>query len=58
MHDDIIAIFEYIGEKNPRLLRGGTFVNLPQSIRSAYHLWNAPSSRSTYYGFRLARTYN
>ena len=48
MYNDIIIISESIVEKNPWLLRGGTIVNLPAIVRSAYHFWNAPSSRSTY----------
>ena len=56
MYNDVINISDSIVEKNFRSLRGGTFVNLPASVGSAYRFWNAPSSRSTYYGFRLART--
>jgi formylglycine-generating enzyme required for sulfatase activity len=49
--DDII-------DDSPRVLRGAGFFNLPASVRSAHRLRQAPASRSTYYGLRLARTYN
>src|SRR4029077_18728907 len=32
---DIINMNEYINEKDPRLLRGGTFSDLPPLVRSA-----------------------
>jgi formylglycine-generating enzyme required for sulfatase activity len=40
-----------------RILRGGAFTRRPAYVRSAVRGANAPSSRSTNYGFRLARTY-
>ncbi len=56
--NDIINRYESIVEKNPRLLRGGTFFDPPAHIRSAYRSWVVPSVRISTYGFRLSRTYN
>ena len=43
--------------ENPsRVLRGGSWVSLPQNLRSAYRDGNAPSNRSDSLGFRVART--
>jgi formylglycine-generating enzyme required for sulfatase activity/tetratricopeptide (TPR) repeat protein len=56
IRSDVIYNFASIGEKTPQFLRGGCFVNLPAIVRSVCRFWNAPSSRSTYYGFRPART--
>jgi formylglycine-generating enzyme required for sulfatase activity len=55
--DDVLSKSEVIIEKNPRVLRGGTFVNRPAIVRSAYRLWDAPSGRYTLNGFRICRTY-
>jgi len=57
LSSDIINISESVDEKLPRLLRGGAFNNLPALVRSAFRSWNAPSGRSTLYGFRPSRTY-
>ncbi|MGR9052158.1 MAG: SUMF1/EgtB/PvdO family nonheme iron enzyme [Gammaproteobacteria bacterium] len=38
------------------LLRGGSFGHGPQGVRSASRLWNDPSTRTAFFGFRLART--
>jgi len=54
---DHINITESINEKNPRLLRGGAFNNVPADVRSASRVWNAPAYRNTLNGFRPARTY-
>jgi eukaryotic-like serine/threonine-protein kinase len=54
---DHINIYEHISEKYPRLLRGGAFINLPASVRSANRFWSAPAFRSSFYGFRSSRTY-
>jgi formylglycine-generating enzyme required for sulfatase activity len=43
-------------EKNPRLLRGGTFVNRPAFVRSAKRDWCAPTFRGNDFGFRPSRT--
>ena len=54
-----INIQESIDTINPRLLRGGTFVNLPADVRSAYRLrLLAPASRIISIGFRPSRTYH
>ncbi len=45
-------------DKDPRLLRGGTFVVQPAGLRSAYRGRTEPSVRGSYGGFRLARTYH
>ncbi len=52
-----INYFEIVAENVPRVLRGGTFVNRPAIIRSAYRLWDAPSGRYTLNGFRPCRTW-
>ena len=57
IYHDLLTKSEIIIEKNPRVLRGGTFVNRPAIVRSAYRLWDAPSGRYTLCGFRLCRTY-
>ena len=41
-----------------RGLRGGTWIDGTQSLRSANRNNNSPSTRSYYYGFRLVRTKN
>jgi len=51
-HNDILDI------RNPRLLRGGAFVDQPANVRSANRCWDAPSNRDISDGFRLARTYD
>ena len=51
IYNDIIVIYESIVEKNPRLLRGGTFDSLPALVRSAYRSRYAPSYRSIYLRF-------
>ncbi len=52
------SIVEYISEKTPRLLRGGSFNNLPANVRSAHRNRNAPAYRSYNIGFRPSRTYH
>jgi formylglycine-generating enzyme required for sulfatase activity len=54
---DTIEIQSSIDEKHSRLLRGGSFFNLPGGVRSADRYWNAPAYRIGNYGFRPARTY-
>jgi formylglycine-generating enzyme required for sulfatase activity len=39
------------------MLRVGSFIYLPSSVRSAARNWFAPSNRHNNFGFRLARTY-
>jgi formylglycine-generating enzyme required for sulfatase activity len=43
---------------NPRLLRGGSFIYIPSSVRSANRIWLAPAYRLTDLGFRPSRTYD
>jgi formylglycine-generating enzyme required for sulfatase activity len=57
LSSDIINMIEYVNEKDPRLLRGGTFIAQPASVRSANRNRNAPAIRSTINGFRPSRTY-
>ena len=58
IYNDSINISESIVEKNPRLLRGGTFGNQPAYVRSAYRHWYAPAGRNFGDGFRPSRTYH
>ena len=58
IYNDVINISESIIERNPRLLRGGTFGNLPADVRSAGRFRFLPSLRIASLGFRLARTYH
>ena len=44
------------GECSRRVLRGGSWGDLPGSLRSAYRLRNSTGFRVSYYGFRVART--
>jgi sulfatase modifying factor 1 len=39
-----------------RVLRGGSWNNVPQGVRSAYRTGNSPVNRLSSVGFRLART--
>ena len=55
---DDMNILLSINEQNPRLLRGGTFINLPAFVRSAYRVRDAPSYRDINFGFRPSRTYH
>ena len=40
-YDDTIYKLS-VNESNPRILRGGTFVNPPADVRSAYRVWDRP----------------
>jgi formylglycine-generating enzyme required for sulfatase activity len=51
--DDIIRL---LSDKEPRVLRGGSFDSAPTYVRSAYRRMNAPSFRLNLFGFRLAWT--
>jgi formylglycine-generating enzyme required for sulfatase activity len=53
---DQIKEIKYVSE-DPRLLRGGSFIDLPSVVRSALRFWVAPSVRDSYVGFRPSRTY-
>ncbi|GAB6051225.1 hypothetical protein JCM17960_00450 [Magnetospira thiophila] len=39
-----------------RVVRGGSWSNVPRDLRSAYRDWGPPDGRDSYLGFRLART--
>jgi formylglycine-generating enzyme required for sulfatase activity len=54
---DKIHIQTYIKDKNPRLLRGGTFLDPAADVRSAYRQSISPVFRLNVYGFRPCRTY-
>ena len=58
IYNDIMNISESIIEKNPRILRGGSFDNRPAYVRSAFRGWCAPSNRNIDVGFRPSRTYH
>jgi formylglycine-generating enzyme required for sulfatase activity len=55
-HDILVSLF--ISERNPRIIRGGSF-NVPQAlVRSAYRYRFVPEDRSNFFsGFRPSRTY-
>jgi formylglycine-generating enzyme required for sulfatase activity len=55
--EDNINTSEYLEERFPRLLRGGSFSVLPAVVRSALRYRLAPAYRSHLDGFRPARTY-
>ena len=40
-----------------RVLRGGSFVNRPSDVRSAFRIYIAPADRDVDSGFRPARTF-
>ena len=56
--NDDINTSEFLYKKATRIIRGGTFANLPDVVRSASRNYVAPSVRNVNYGFRLARTYH
>ena len=41
-------------EKDPRVLRGGSWLHLPGSCRSSHRLSSSPESKSDAFGFRIA----
>jgi formylglycine-generating enzyme required for sulfatase activity len=53
---DIINILEYVLERNPRFLRGGTFFDRPMLVRSAGRGRVAPAFRDSSVSFRPSRT--
>ena len=55
---DDINILLSINEQYRRLLRGGTFDDIPAYVRSAYRNRYAPSYRYFDDGFRPSRTYH
>jgi formylglycine-generating enzyme required for sulfatase activity len=48
---------EDINDKDSRVLRGGSFLNIASSVRSADGFTNVPADRSYVVGFRPARTF-
>jgi formylglycine-generating enzyme required for sulfatase activity len=44
------------GDCARRVLRGGSWVDVPQFVRSSYRDGTSPDSRYFSFGFRLART--
>jgi formylglycine-generating enzyme required for sulfatase activity len=54
---DIICNLTYVYNKNNRILRGGSFSDVPAIVRSAVNSGFAPSSRYAAFGFRPSRTY-
>ena len=44
------------GDCGRRVLRGGSWYNLPRSLRSAARPWNIAGTRDAFTGFRVART--
>jgi len=55
---DTINNVVHVNEKNPRLLRGGSFDYRAAYVRSANRFRVAPSYRFTLNGFRPSRTYH
>jgi formylglycine-generating enzyme required for sulfatase activity/tetratricopeptide (TPR) repeat protein len=55
--NDNINTSEYLKDRVPRLLRGGTLHDEPAVVRSAGRIWSEPTSRYNNLGFRPARTY-
>ena len=44
------------GDCSRRVLRGGSWINIPRGLRSAFRLRNDTGSRDLNFGFRVART--
>jgi formylglycine-generating enzyme required for sulfatase activity len=45
------------GDSSRRVLRGGSWVDSPQYLRSAIRSWVTPGDRDIFTGFRIARTF-
>jgi len=45
-----------IGDCSRRVLRGGSWYNIPWGLRAAFRLWYSTDDRINYFGFRLGRT--
>jgi formylglycine-generating enzyme required for sulfatase activity len=52
------ANLDAIIDTSPRLLRGGSFVNRPEYLRSASRSWTGPSYQTVSNGFRFAKAQN
>ena len=57
LSSDQINVLEYLNDKYPRRLRGGSFNFQPAGVRSADRFRVVPASHLIYYGFRPSRTY-
>ena len=57
LFSDIINIYEFINDKKPRFLRGGSFRARAADVRSAFRDKYSPSMDLSSTGFRPARTY-
>ncbi len=44
------------GDCSRRVLRGGSWINIPQDLRAAYRSWSTTAIRGNYFGFRVAET--
>jgi formylglycine-generating enzyme required for sulfatase activity len=53
-----INLYQPVIARDARLVRGGSFVNLPADVRSAFRNWFATSDRFATFGFRPSRTYH
>jgi eukaryotic-like serine/threonine-protein kinase len=51
------TVLEFINDKNPRVLRGGSFPDRPAYVRSADRISKRPSDRIINDGFRLSKAY-
>ena len=51
--DDQPWLIPAAADNEPRLLRGGSWGNIPWYCRSAYRLGNHPDTRNNYFGFRV-----
>ena len=55
-HTDVHNPF-IITDRDPRVLRGGSYADLSGTVRSVYRYRSEPSVRAIWFGFRPARTY-
>lgn len=47
---------EPIEDVDPRMIRGGSYMDLPRAVHSAFRLWSRPPNRNSNISFRPART--
>ncbi len=52
------AVDESTGDCERRMVRGGSFIGQPESLRSAERALNSPNYRGVNVGFRVARDFN